>query len=103
MTRQNSIIVMFLLAFCVSTTGHAKKRTEREKLSIASKLIAPQKLYSAEMITVYGDTPGGYVVVSNDDNFEPILGYSDKPFDRGNMPPGLSWWLTTINETMKQK
>ena len=103
MTRHNSIIVMILLAFCVSTMGHAKKRTEREKLSIASKLIAPQKLYSAEMITVYGDTPGGYVVVSNDDIFEPVLGYSDKPFDSGNMPPGLSWWLTTINETMKQK
>jgi hypothetical protein len=32
MTRHNSIIVMILLVFCVSTMGHAKKRTEREKM-----------------------------------------------------------------------
>lgn len=40
------------------------------------------------------DNNGGFVIVSNDDRTEPVLGYSDSgSFDPANMPENMRAWL----------
>lgn len=42
----------------------------------------------------------GFVVVSRDSRFLPVLGYSSAPFDEAVMPPALTWWLENIDRTL---
>ena len=42
----------------------------------------------------------GFVVVSRDSRFLPVLGYSSAPFDEASMPPALVWWLENIDRTL---
>lgn len=40
---------------------------------------------------------GGYLILSADDRFSPVLGYSDKGnLSDENLPDGLRWWLNSI-------
>ncbi len=34
-----------------------------------------------------------YMILSADDNAEPVLGYADDSFDPDNIPPSMQWWL----------
>ena len=53
-----------------------------------------------DAVTIVADNDNGFVIVSNQDSFKPVIGYSYTKFDAGNMPDGFKWWLKTINSSM---
>ena len=52
---------------------------------------------------VFGVTGNnGYIIVSADDNVEPILGFSDYGrFDRDKMAPAMRWWLECYQQQIE--
>ena len=42
-----------------------------------------------------------YMILSADDNAEPILGYADDSFDADNIPPSMQWWLDEYARQIK--
>lgn len=107
-----------LLFFALSATHimNANERTEEDMQAIAARqlmigastrsvnTISLKKLISTESYAVFTPMEGkGFVVVSNDDRFMPVLGYSDNTIDVNNMPDGLNWWMTAINTALQDK
>lgn len=112
--RLFAIISICLLAVTSSLAG---VRTEREMLSVAQRqLTLPtmargtqmqnwqiDKLLDAEQYCVYGQREAGFVVVSRNDRFPAVMGYSTSSFDANRMPCGMAWWLNTMSTVMDQK
>ena len=80
--------------------------------------IAAQKLYGAQArgnspstplnllvddpaYCVFGADGDGFVIVSRDDMFEPVLAYSSKPFPTNHIPCGMKWWMEVTSENMQ--
>ena len=105
-------ILILLGVASVSLSGAAWKRTDAEMQKIAVenlRLRYPryssmpvQKLMDKEMVSVYGFTEGGYVVVSRSGNTSSIIGYSDNTFDVANLPDGLEWWINQANRSISE-
>lgn len=107
--------ILFISSLCLffgSNTSLAGERTEREMLSIAKAHMAKgantrsaqdlDKLAEERFYNVYGDSQS-FVIVSRDDCFTPVLGYSDTKFDSRNLPCGMQWWLKAISEQMETR
>ena len=62
-----------------------------------------RKLSEDTFYAIYGSEKGGFAVISRDDSFEPVLGYSATTFRKDAMPCGLQWWLNAINESMESR
>lgn len=88
--KRQSLIVMLLLA--VTCTMTAKPRTAAQLRQEAAKVLStttmakglhgnvaaePEVLNQKSQLTVLGYKDGGYAVIANDDEFAPVLGYSD--------------------------
>lgn len=58
------------------------------------------KYLAGRQINVYGALGQGFVVVSKDDDFSPILGYSDSDL-QDNMPCGFRWWISQVDKSLK--
>ncbi len=43
----------------------------------------------------------GFVIVSKDDRLKPVLGYSESAYHSDNLPDGFKWWITKVEEMMK--
>ena len=107
------ILLSSLCLFLGINTSLAGDRTEREMLAIAQTHLAKrgtrsstqtiQKVAEERYYCVYGNDKQGFVVVSHDDLFAPILGYSDSHFDVNSLPCGMSWWLGAISEQMASR
>lgn len=97
----------------------AKDRTEAEMLGIAKKVfdsstamkaksrgtsesIELARLSSSDELSVYGANGYGFVVVSHDDSFKAVLGYSDTDYDENNMPCGFRWWMGAMNKSLAE-
>ena len=110
---------IILFSFCL-LLGHiaslAGSRTEREMLAIAQRQLQGagsmtrfandaeiRKLSENTFYAIYGSEKGGFAVISRDDSFEPVLGYSATTFSKDAMPCGLQWWLNAINESMESR
>ena len=102
----------FALAAAFFLNGvEAEERTLEEKLAVAvSELnVLPQTrgvavqpirlLQTADTYTVLGDD-NRFVVVSNDDAFDAVIGYADSPFDVDTNST-LAWYLRAASEAMK--
>ena len=80
--------------------------------------IAAQKLYGAQArgnspstplnllvddqaYCVFGADGDGFVIVSRDDMFDPVLAYSSKPFPTNHIPCGMKWWMDATSENMQ--
>ena len=50
---------------------------------------------------VFGADGDGFVIVSRDDIFDPVLAYSTKPFPKDDMPCGMKWWMDATSENMQ--
>ncbi len=62
--------------------------------STSYKLSHTEKAGGENILYVFNKGERGFVVVSADDAFSPILGYSDNgAFDYDAAPPQLKWWL----------
>ncbi len=61
------------------------------------------KLSSTKQLNVYGAQGHGFVIISKDDDFSPVLGYSDTDFSEGNMPCGFQWWLNQVDASLEAR
>lgn len=58
-------------------------------------------LKSSATYSIFGSSKTeGFVVVSRDDAFQPVIGCSEQRFDEQSMPEGLRWWLTEIDSSL---
>lgn len=112
-------IFILIAFFTVGLFAYADERTESEMLAIAGAQLngaakgihkAPgtqvkiKKISSAEMYNVYTRGSGdGFVIVSKDNSFTPVLGYSESTFDIDNASPSFKWWLEQINASLKMR
>ena len=95
----------------------AKQRTFAEMRNIAVRLLDNndikrvkassntdkynlKRLHVNTEFTVVGYDNAGFVVIANDDNIEPVLGYSTTAFDANNMPDGMKWWLNAMEQSL---
>ncbi len=53
--------------------------------------------------TVLGYKTGGFAVIANDDEFNAVIGYSDREFSTDNLPPAMLWWMEAADEAMTQR
>ena len=110
------LLVAMLFAFCPHSI--AAERTEQQMRSAvvrvlnangAREIVSSQpsmtvddglrEFLSKEKLKVYGYDGGGFAVVTTDDRYKAVIGYSSSCFtDR--IPCGLEWWMETINENM---
>lgn len=109
-------IILSLIVFALSTLSmQAKDRTEREMQSIASKRLglsmstmatkavntAVKKVSESKQLAVYNSKGRGFVVIAKDDDFAPVLGYSDTDYDTDVMPCGLKWWMSQVEKSLE--
>lgn len=106
-------VLISLLLLLLSVTSQAKLRSIVEMKSVANSILnekinvtraaaGPIEVFkTGEQFTVLGYKTGGYVIVANDDNFSPVLGYSEASFSLDNIPPAMQWWLNAVNEALK--
>lgn len=106
-------ILFSLSLFLLSAMVQAGPRSLEEMKSVAASVlktkisttrvnseVTPEVFKEGVQFTVLGYKAGGYVVVANDDEFSPVLGYSDASFSIDNMPPAMQWWLNAIDEAL---
>lgn len=90
---------------------NAEKRSEYEMQRIAEKQLLGsitrsmaastiEKVKIGNNYNIYGASGLGFVVISNDDSFNAVLGVSDKDYYGEFMPAGFKWWLNAIDESM---
>lgn len=106
--------IFLLLATCL--TASAKQRTEQElqqealsflygKTSKAKGAIKRNQTITAthkfSQLTIYDGNTGKSVILSNDDVFEPILGYTDATITE-DMAPAFVWWVNNVNTAMEK-
>lgn len=113
MNKRRILLISSLCLFLGSNTSLAGERTEREMLSIAQSQLAKgaktrsaqsvNKLADERFYSVYGNDSQGFVIVSRDDSFTAVIGYSDTKFDANSLPCGMRWWLETISAQMEAK
>ena len=107
--------LLFLFLFAGMVTATAKERTEQSMMQAAQKAIFAKanrsglRKAAANMplnviernpqLTIIGGE-AGFAVIANDDAFEAVQGYSDKPFVAEKAAPGFRWWLDAMNEQL---
>jgi hypothetical protein len=114
------IILLLFLNILLFNVCIGRERSENEMKILAAQVIKDklnknlmltrgstsvdlQELKKMEKLSVYGLEGMGYVVISNDDRFKPVLGYSDSKFEKSDdLPCGFKWWIKTINEIMQE-
>lgn len=108
-------ISLVVIAFLLSVPSFAKNRTERELQVIASQYLGLpsdgktsrassinlKKYQISEQVALYGSQGHGFVVLSQDDDFTPVLGYSDTDFKENAMPCGFLWWLHQVDNALQ--
>ena len=79
----------------LNSNGTHGNRAPRQSSSLKLKMKKPK-------LSVYGYDDGGFAVVSSDDRFNDVIGYSETEYCDSNMPCGFKWWIETANEVMEQ-
>ena len=51
-------------------------------------------------LRIYGYDDGGFAVVTSDDRFESVIGYSTSSYT-DSIPCGLNWWLEAVDKNMR--
>lgn len=104
---RKSLTLLFLLV-CVSI--FAKERSVQDMKAIASSILNVQNTRSTESelacldetgtYCIYGNE-AGFVVISRDDRSDAVLGFSSTPYNKSDIPCGLSWWLNAVDATLQ--
>lgn len=105
------------LLILLSANSFAANRSDDEMQAIAFNNLFANKLYanrassiapgqlkrvlSEKSYCIYEAADIGFVVVSRDETFSPVLGISYSSYQYENMPDGFKWWLKTISERME--
>lgn len=114
--RRVLFVVVLLLIQTLMTNVLASERTKEEMKmaalnTLSKSLKARGKTVSVntsdlkeyvtmEKLSVIGNEDLGFAVVTNDDLFNEIIGYSISKFSM-DMPCGLKWWMEKVNEIMQ--
>ena len=111
-------IIFLIIVFALSAISlQAKERTEKEMQSIASKRLglsmsamatkavntAVKKVSESKQLAVYNSKGRGFVIIAKDDDFAPVLGYSDTDYDTDVMPCGLKWWMSQVEKSLETR
>lgn len=105
------IFTLCLFFAFTSLFVNAEERSEYEMQRIAEKQLlgtitrsmaasSIEKVKIGDNYNIYGASGMGFVVVSNDDSFNAVLGVSDKDYYGEFMPDGFRWWLNAIDKSM---
>lgn len=62
---------------------------------------AVKKVSESKQLAVYNSKGRGFVVIAKDDDFAPVLGYSDTDYDTDVMPCGLKWWMSQVEKSLE--
>lgn len=106
------------LILLLSIDSYASNRTEKEMRTIAYNNLCTQNYHSKrsgplgqmqltriveeETYCIYEASNVGFVIVSRNDAFPPVLGISYSSYQQENMPDGFKWWLNAISERMAE-
>lgn len=111
----NKTILCFAFAASCAIL-HATDRTDAEKVTIATSRLSaavnakgrattsvhPIKLIRKESTySIYSSDGDGFVIVSRDDRFAPVIGYSKTAFNAEDMPCCFKWWLDRVAKGME--
>ncbi len=112
--KKNYITLSLLLGVALSVSARERTVAEMKQAalgvigqSVVGKKSAPlnaealQVLDQKSQLTVLGTQGGGFAVIANDDNFSPVLGYSENP-GNGEVAPGFLWWMNEMNASLEQ-
>ncbi len=111
--KKKTLLTSMLLAVALATVS-AKPRTTAQLLGAAQKVLSGtsltksvsvqdlQVLKSESQLTVIGYENGACAIIANDDQFDAVLGYTDKPLT-GDPAPGFLWWLETMNASLESQ
>lgn len=104
--KKASLLLSLALA---SIAADAAERTDRQLLDMASKILTTSAnkaavigstaddnltiLYDKGGMVVIGGTDRGFAVLSRDDQFKAVLGYSDCDFNTSDINPNMQWWM----------
>lgn len=109
---------LFVLTLFAATLTQASTRSETAMRAAAYQQLAGKlmtassagtfspaadlrELGSTSSYRIYGADGLGFAVVSSDDRFPAVLGYSRSTFDPDNLPCGLRWWLQSVDQSMR--
>ena len=118
-----SVLVLFL---GITTAGVAASRSQEDALQVARQFVQGRslraKVQTLQLVQSVSDAhrakalnhastlfiynigeDDGFVVISGDDRFKPVLGYSDSGHiaDANEMPDGLCYWLDFLSSEME--
>lgn len=111
--KKSLLILLFLLGVFSHIT--AGKRTEQQMKESAAKVLNRntsrsagnsinsseiKELLSLSQLKIYGYYEGGFAVVTKDDRFDVVIGYSFTKYNK-EMPCAFKWWLETVNHVME--
>ena len=105
---------LMLIFACILLTNHdvlAGTRSEQEMKQAAMQVLNKARTRGANIsqlkdlltmpsLKIYGYDEGGFAVVTSDDRFESVIGYSTSSYT-GSIPCGLKWWLEAVDKNMK--
>ncbi len=83
-------------AIQVLTSNCARGTSDAHPMNVDGNL---KELLSMEKLKVYGYDRGGFAVVTKDERYKAVIGYSSSPFT-DSVPCGLEWWMETVNDNM---
>ena len=108
--------ILYLALLLCSISLFAAERTEEQMKNAArsalSKTISKKSnraegvpselklMKSLSKLSVYGYADGGFAVISKDDRYSEVIGYSDTRYSDSIMPCGFKWWMEAINSAM---
>ena len=108
---------LILALTLIPLMSSASERSEQQMQQVALRVLnsngtrgnrAPRQLSALKLkmkkpkLSVYGYDGGGFAVVSSDDRFRDVIGYSETEYCDSIMPCGFKWWIETANEAMEQ-
>ena len=111
---------LFLSLALAAVTAGAAERSDRQLLDIAGRVLNPSSrkasaigdntdmkpglaiLYESNGVVVVGAKSRGFTVLSRDDDFKAVLGYSDADFDSADINPNMQWWMDCTAAAMEQ-
>lgn len=111
MKREILYIVLLLCSISLFATERTEEQMRNAAQSVLSKNankksnrvgLSSELLLMKRMpkLAVYGYTDGGFAVVSADDRYSEVIGYSDTQYSDSVMPCGFKWWIEAMNAAM---
>lgn len=92
--RQRTLAEMQNVAANVLQSNAKERQTRATPINSGLSVIE-----SNSQITVFGSKNLGFAIVSNDDQFDPVLGYSDN-YD-GTIAPSCRWFLEALSKSLQ--